>query len=53
MRQAIIGYHLDDENHWVARLECQHFQHTSSAAIYQSAMGYKANHQRCHARTAA
>tara|TARA_R110001592_G_scaffold110641_2_gene307177 strand:- start:1349 stop:1555 length:207 start_codon:yes stop_codon:yes gene_type:complete len=27
MRQAIIGYHLDDENHWVARLKCQHFQH--------------------------
>ena len=27
MLQAIIGYHLDDENHWVARLECQHFQH--------------------------
>ncbi|MBA6225503.1 DUF3565 domain-containing protein [Colwellia sp. MB02u-18] len=27
MLQAIIDYHLDDENHWVARLECGHFQH--------------------------
>jgi len=27
MLQAIIGYHLDDENHWVARLSCGHFQH--------------------------
>ncbi|ARD45598.1 DUF3565 domain-containing protein [Colwellia sp. PAMC 21821] len=27
MRQAIIDYHLDDENHWVARLACGHFQH--------------------------
>ena len=27
MLQAIIGYHLDDENHWVARLKCLHFQH--------------------------
>lgn len=27
MLQAITGYHLDNENHWVARLACQHFQH--------------------------
>ncbi|WP_077285033.1 DUF3565 domain-containing protein [Cognaticolwellia aestuarii] len=27
MLQAITGYHLDDENHWVARLKCLHFQH--------------------------
>ncbi|TWX65095.1 DUF3565 domain-containing protein [Colwellia sp. C1TZA3] len=27
MLQAIIDYHLDDENHWVARLQCGHFQH--------------------------
>jgi hypothetical protein len=27
MRQAISDFHIDDENHWVARLECGHFQH--------------------------
>lgn len=27
MRQPIVGYHLDDENHWVAHLGCGHFQH--------------------------
>lgn len=25
--QLITGYHLDDENHWVAELACGHFQH--------------------------
>jgi hypothetical protein len=27
MEQAITGFHLDDENHWVAELACGHFQH--------------------------
>ena len=27
MKQAIVGYHRDDENHWVAELACGHFQH--------------------------
>ncbi|MEX5216924.1 MAG: DUF3565 domain-containing protein [Nitrospiraceae bacterium] len=27
MIRSIIGYHLDDENHWVADLECGHGQH--------------------------
>jgi hypothetical protein len=27
MLQAIVDYHTDEENHWVARLECGHFQH--------------------------
>lgn len=27
MEQPIIGFHLDDENHWVAELACGHFQH--------------------------
>ena len=27
MRQAITGYHLDEESHWVAQLACGHFQH--------------------------
>ena len=27
MKQNIIGYHKDDENHWVAELACGHYQH--------------------------
>lgn len=27
MRQAIVGFHRDDDNHWVARLACGHNQH--------------------------
>jgi len=27
MKQAICGYHQDEEHHWVARLACGHFQH--------------------------
>ncbi|MDX9741539.1 MAG: DUF3565 domain-containing protein [Gammaproteobacteria bacterium] len=27
MERPITGFHLDDENHWVAELECGHFQH--------------------------
>jgi len=27
MKQTIIGFHTDQENHWVAQLACEHFQH--------------------------
>lgn len=27
MKQAIVGYHQDEEQHWVARLRCGHNQH--------------------------
>ena len=27
MQRRITGYHLDDEGHWVAELECGHGQH--------------------------
>lgn len=27
MNQAIIGFHKDEENDWVAQLNCGHFQH--------------------------
>ena len=27
MRRAIVGFHRDAEQHWVAELECGHFQH--------------------------
>jgi len=27
MKQPIVGYHKDEEDHWVARLQCGHNQH--------------------------
>ena len=27
MQQRIVGYHRDEEGHWVAELECGHGQH--------------------------
>jgi len=27
MKKRIVGYHVDDEHHWVAELECGHDQH--------------------------
>ncbi|MDZ7689945.1 MAG: DUF3565 domain-containing protein [Balneolaceae bacterium] len=27
MKQPIIGYHKDEQDDWVARLECGHTQH--------------------------
>ena len=27
MEQRIVGFHLDDEGHWVAELACGHNQH--------------------------
>jgi len=27
MNQSITGYHKDEESHWVAELQCGHFQH--------------------------
>ena len=27
MKQPIVDYDLDEENHWVAELPCGHFQH--------------------------
>lgn len=27
MDRRIAGYHLDEEGHWVAELDCGHFQH--------------------------
>ena len=27
MKQPIVGYHLDEEGHWVADLSCGHGQH--------------------------
>ena len=27
MKQAITDFHTDHEDHWVAQLQCGHFQH--------------------------
>ncbi|TFW09937.1 DUF3565 domain-containing protein [Oxalobacteraceae bacterium OM1] len=27
MEQPIVGFHQDEERHWVAELACGHFQH--------------------------
>jgi hypothetical protein len=27
MERPIVGFHLDEESHWVAELSCGHFQH--------------------------
>jgi hypothetical protein len=27
VQQPIVGFHRDDEQHWVAELACGHFQH--------------------------
>lgn len=27
MKRKIIGFHQDEESHWVADLECKHTQH--------------------------
>lgn len=27
MKKKIVGFHKDDEDHWVAELECGHNQH--------------------------
>jgi len=31
MNQSIIGYHKDNQNHWVAELQCGHFQHVRNS----------------------
>ena len=36
MLQAIIGFHLDEEQHWVADLECGHTQHVRHTPPWQN-----------------
>ncbi|WDE12976.1 DUF3565 domain-containing protein [Thalassomonas haliotis] len=36
MEQEITGYHLDDQQHWVAQLACGHFQHVRHQPPWQS-----------------
>ena len=36
MRRAIVGYHQDEEGHWVAELECGHTQHLRHTPPWQT-----------------
>ena len=36
MLQAIIGFHLDDEQHWIAKLACGHNQHVRHTPPWQN-----------------
>ena len=36
MQQAIVGFHLDEENHWVAELACGHGQHVRHDPPWQN-----------------
>lgn len=36
MKQAIIGFHLDDEQHYVAELACGHNQHVRHTPPWQN-----------------
>jgi len=59
MRQPIVGYHKDEEDHWVAELECGHNQHVrnnpplvsrpwvETQTGRESMLGYKLNCKKC------
>lgn len=36
MQQAIVGFHQDEENHWVAELACGHGQHVRHNPPWQN-----------------
>ena len=36
MEQAIVGFHQDEENHWVADLECGHTRHVRHDPPWQN-----------------
>lgn len=39
MQQAIVGFHLDEENHYVTDLTCGHTQHVRHDPPWQNALG--------------
>lgn len=61
MERRIVGYHRDDEDHWVAELDCGHFQHVRhdppwtnrpwvvSAAGREAMLGHILNCRKCDA----
>ncbi|WP_341675612.1 DUF3565 domain-containing protein [Niveibacterium sp. SC-1] len=36
MQRRVVGFHLDEESHWVADLECGHGQHVRHDPPWQS-----------------
>jgi hypothetical protein len=36
VKQAIKSYHQDEESHWVAELNCGHFQHIKHNPLWTS-----------------
>ena len=36
MQQIIIGFQLDEERHWIARLACGHYQHVRHQPPWQN-----------------
>jgi hypothetical protein len=36
MERRIVGFHLDDEGHWVAELDCGHGQHVRHDPPWQN-----------------
>ncbi|MAY01741.1 MAG: GNAT family acetyltransferase [Gammaproteobacteria bacterium] len=64
MQQKITGYHRDEEDDWVAELECGHFQHVrnkppwfnrpwvETAAGRESMLGFKLECVKCDAGAA-
>jgi hypothetical protein len=65
MEQPITGFHLDEEQHWVAELACGHFQHVrhsppwierpwvTTAASRKNMLGQRLNCKKCDAGAAA
>ena len=59
MKHPIVGYHLDEEDHWVAELECGHNQHVrhdppfvnrpwvATEAGRESMLGYRLDCRKC------
>ena len=46
MQQRIVGFHQDDEGHWVAELECSHTQHLRHHPPWQNRPWVIDPHQR-------
>lgn len=62
MKQAIVGYHKDEKDDWVAQLVCGHFQHVrhnppwvsrpwvTSAVGRAEMLGFELNCKKCDNR---
>ncbi|MGB0835477.1 MAG: DUF3565 domain-containing protein [Psychrobium sp.] len=46
MKQPMVGFHKDDENHWVAKLACGHNQHVRHDPPWQNRPWVQNKHTR-------